>query len=75
MDFTALVDVAIGLTVVYLGASLFVTSLNEYVSQSLKLRGRQLGRLAKVLTSLEAVQKDFNRAASLRNKEFSRTND
>jgi hypothetical protein len=42
MDLTALVDVAIGLTVIYLGASLFVTALNEYVSQTLKLRGRQV---------------------------------
>jgi hypothetical protein len=42
MDLTALVDVAIGLTVTYLGASLFVTVINEYVSQTLKLRGRQL---------------------------------
>ncbi len=42
MDLTALVDVAIGLTVIYLGTSLFVTVLNEYVSQTLKLRGRQL---------------------------------
>ena len=44
MDLTALVDVAIGLIVIYLGASLFVTVLNEYVSQTLKLRGRQLAR-------------------------------
>jgi len=42
MDLTALVDVAIGLMVIYLGTSLFVTVLNEYVSQTLKLRGRQL---------------------------------
>jgi len=44
MDFTAFVDVAVGLTVIYLGTSLFVTALNEYVSQLLKLRGRQLAR-------------------------------
>lgn len=29
MDFTARVDVAIGLTVIYLGTGLFVTLLNE----------------------------------------------
>jgi hypothetical protein len=44
MDLTALVDVAIGLIVIYLGTSLFVTVLNEYLSQTLKLRGRQLAR-------------------------------
>lgn len=42
MDLTALVDVAIGLTFVYLGASLFVTIANEYVGQLAKLRARQL---------------------------------
>jgi len=49
MDLTALVDVAIGLTLVYLGASLFVTIINEYIAQTLKLRGKQL---AKDLTRL-----------------------
>ncbi|MEY2932797.1 MAG: hypothetical protein RL033_3546 [Pseudomonadota bacterium] len=42
MNFTALVDVAIGLTVVYLGASLFVTIFNEYLAQVLNSRGKQL---------------------------------
>jgi hypothetical protein len=42
MDLTAWVDVAIGLALVYLGASLFVTIINEYIAQVLNLRGRQL---------------------------------
>jgi hypothetical protein len=42
MNMTALVDVAIGLTVVYLGASLFVTVINEYAAQVLNLRGSYL---------------------------------
>lgn len=42
MDLTAWIDVAIGLIVVYLGASLFVTVINEYIAQTLKLRGRDL---------------------------------
>lgn len=42
MDFTAFVDVAIGLTVVFLGASLCVTVLNEFVAQLFKLRAQQL---------------------------------
>jgi hypothetical protein len=49
MDLTAFVDVAIGLSLVYLGASLFVTIVNEYIAQAFRLRGRQL---AKDLTSL-----------------------
>ena len=37
MEMTALTDVAIGLSLVYLGASLFVTIINEYLAQALKL--------------------------------------
>jgi hypothetical protein len=43
VNLTTLVDVAIGLSLVYLGASLFVTIVNEYVAQVFKLRARQLG--------------------------------
>lgn len=42
MNLTVWVDVAIGLSLVYLGASLFVTVINEYVAQLLNLRGKQL---------------------------------
>lgn len=42
MSMTAWIDVAIGLTVIYLGASLFVTVINEYIAQALNLRGKQL---------------------------------
>ena len=42
MDLTALVDVAVGLTFVYLGTSLFVTVANEYVAQLLALRAQTL---------------------------------
>ena len=42
MDLTTWVDVAIGLTLIYLGVSLFVTVVNEYIAQMLNLRGRQL---------------------------------
>jgi len=41
-NLTAWVDVAIGLTLVYLGASLFVTVINEYIAHMLNLRGKQL---------------------------------
>ena len=44
MDFTALLDVVIGLSLVYLGAALFVTIVNEYVAQLLKLRAKQVAK-------------------------------
>ena len=42
MDFTTLLDVVIGLSIVYLSASLFVTIVNEYIAQLLKSRAKQL---------------------------------
>ncbi|MCE7914314.1 MAG: hypothetical protein DYH15_06410 [Nitrosomonas sp. PRO4] len=42
MDLTTWLDVAIGLTLIYLGVSLFVTIINEYISQKLNMRGRDL---------------------------------
>lgn len=42
MNLTVWVDVAIGLSLVYLGTSLFVTVINEYLAQLLNLRGKQL---------------------------------
>jgi hypothetical protein len=49
MNLTAWVDVAIGLILVYLGASLFVTIINEYIAQALNLRGKQLCESLKTL--------------------------
>lgn len=42
MDLTTWLDVAIGLTLIYLGVSLFVTIINEYIAQKLNMRGRDL---------------------------------
>ena len=42
MDFTAWVDVALGLAVIYLGASLFVTTINEFAAQIRNWRGKDL---------------------------------
>jgi hypothetical protein len=42
MSFSIVLDVVIGLSLVYLSASLFVTVINEYISRVLKLRSRQL---------------------------------
>lgn len=55
-NLTAWVDVAIGLTLVYLGASLFVTILNEYIAQTLNLRGKQLHDSLKMLISDKDVK-------------------
>jgi hypothetical protein len=41
-NFTAIVDVAIGLSLIYLGVSLYVTIVNEFIAQKLQLRGKQL---------------------------------
>jgi hypothetical protein len=42
MNFTALVDVTIGVTLVYVGVSLFVSILSEFLSNLFSLRGKQL---------------------------------
>ena len=42
MNFTALLDTAIGLTIVYLGAALFVTVTNESIAAVLNSRGKML---------------------------------
>jgi hypothetical protein len=44
MNLTAFVDVAIGLSLVYLGASLYVTIVNEFIAQTFGMRGKQLGK-------------------------------
>jgi hypothetical protein len=64
MTFTAWIDVAVGLSVLYMGAALFVTIVNEYIAQAFKLRGKELTRnLATLLDAagLEQLVKE-NRA-------------
>ncbi|UVT21181.1 MAG: hypothetical protein H8K03_04475 [Nitrospira sp.] len=56
MSLTAWIDVAIGLTLIYLGASLFVTVINEYIAQALNLRGKQLCQSLKTLIDEGAVR-------------------
>ena len=65
-NLTAWVDVAIGLTLVYLGASLFVTILNEYIAQTLNLRGKQLYDSLKTLISDKDVQAILMKSPALR---------
>lgn len=42
MNLNVWIDVVLGLIVIFLGASLFVTIINEYVAQMLDLRGKAL---------------------------------
>jgi len=55
MGFTALLDVALGLGLIYLGASLLVTVLNEWVAHLLQLRGRALGSALTQLLDLDEL--------------------
>lgn len=57
MNLTTLVDVAIGLSLVYLGASLFVTIVNEYAAQLFELRAKQLtADLKKLIDGEQAIK-------------------
>jgi hypothetical protein len=42
MNLTTWLDVALGLTLIFLGVSLLVTAINEYVGQMMNLRGKEL---------------------------------
>lgn len=55
MDFTALLDVIIGLSLVYLGAALFVTIVNEYIAQVFGWRAAQLREDLKKLVDAPAA--------------------
>ena len=57
MNLTTFADVAIGLSLVYMGASLFVTIGNEYVSQLFQLRAKQLtSDLRKLIDSQDVIE-------------------
>ena len=66
MNLTAWVDVALGLTLVYLGASLFVTVINEHISQMLNLRGKQLSDSLKKLFDDTTVQDLLSQSPALK---------
>jgi hypothetical protein len=66
MNLTTWVDVAIGLTVIYLGASLFVTVINEYIAQAMNLRGRQLHDALGKLINDENVKKMLIQSPALK---------
>lgn len=56
MNITAWLDVAIGLSVVYLGASLFVTIIHEYIQHLLNSRGLNLAENLRTLIHDPSVQ-------------------
>lgn len=81
MDLPILVDVAIGLSLVYMVASLFVTITNEYVAQVFNLRGSQLAtdltnliadpEIRKKLTSSPALAPFFQTGRESKSKRAS----
>lgn len=68
MNLTAWLDVAIGLVVVYLGASLFVTIIGEYVSQLFNLRGRALRHALVALVDATAPGEPASNSLAIRLK-------
>lgn len=66
MNVTAWLDVAIGLGLVYLGVSLFVTVINEYIAQALNLRGKQLYESLKKLIDDPEIRKTLAKNPGLK---------
>jgi len=65
MSLPTLVDVAIGLCFVYLGASLWVTVINEFIAAKLSLRGKQLAADLKKLIDCAEVRQILGRNPAL----------
>jgi hypothetical protein len=65
MNITAWLDVAIGLSIIYLGASLFVTILNEYIQHLLNLRGRNLATSLLELIDEVGVREKLRKSPAL----------
>jgi hypothetical protein len=66
MNLTAWVDVAIGLILVYLGASLFVTVINEFIAQAVNLRGKQLHHSLQMLINDRQVKDLLMKSPAIR---------
>lgn len=65
MNLTTWIDVAIGLTLIYLGVSLFVTIINEYIAQTFNLRGQQLRAALKILIDDEEIRRTLKQSPAL----------
>lgn len=66
MNLTIWIDVAIGLSVIFLGTSLFVTIINEYVAQALDLRGKALRTALVRLIDDDTMVTALSRSPALR---------
>ncbi len=64
-DLTAWVDVALGLSIVFLGSSLFVTIVNEFIAQTFTLRGRQLAKHLNELFDEPAITSALSKSPAL----------
>lgn len=67
MNFTAWLDVAIGLVLIYLGASLLVTVINEYVTQILNKRGKNLSASLQQLFDDDSIRSLLSQSPIIRN--------
>src|SRR5690606_36739974 len=65
MNLTTWIDAAIGLTIIYLGVSLFVTIINEFVAQTFNLRGQQLHADLKLLINDEGIRRTLIQSPAL----------
>lgn len=65
MNLTTWIDVAIGLTLIYLGVSLFVTIINEYIAQMLNLRGQQLRTALNTLIDDDMIKQKLVKSPAL----------
>ena len=66
MDWTAFIDVAIGLSLIYLGISLYVTIVNEFIAQALSRRGKQLAKDLKTLIDNDTLKEKLAKAPALK---------
>ncbi len=66
MNLTTWLDVAIGLALIFLGVSLFVTVINEYITQTLNLRGKHLCDSLLKLVDDPAVKKKLSEVPALK---------
>lgn len=65
MNLTTWIDVAIGLTLIYLGVSLFVTIINEFIAQTFNLRGQQLHAALKLLIDDNEIRRTLIQSPAL----------
>lgn len=66
MNITALLDVAIGLVLVYVGISLFVTVINEYIAQIYNLRSNYLSESVNQLIDDPEIKKTLAKNPALK---------